>query len=123
MLGQHRAGWARRTYTGTLYGKKVTEWVSSGKYHNVEQLSNTRRKHEVCYVETFIMILWILADILQDLHDVHDRLQDLTQMLHHHILPFNMIMLKQKIKFDDVVKQRGIMGTVNLTVKQPLLQI
>lgn len=89
----------------------------------MEQLSNTRRKHEVCYVETFFMILWILADILQDLHDVHDRLQDLTQMLHHHILPFNMIMLKQKIKFDDVVKQRGIMGVVNLTVKQPLLQI
>lgn len=31
--------------------------------------------------------------------------------------------MKQKIKFDDVVKQRGIMGVVNLTVKQPLLQI
>ena len=31
--------------------------------------------------------------------------------------------MKQKIQFDDVVKQRGIKGVVNFTVKQPPLHI
>lgn len=39
---------------------------------------------------TFIVDFWILADILQDLHDVHDRLQDLSKMIQrYHILCLN----------------------------------
>lgn len=31
------------------------------------------------YVGTFVISFWILADILQDLHDVHERLEDLKK--------------------------------------------
>lgn len=33
------------------------------------------------YFSTFIVSLWAFADILQDLHDVHDCLQDLKAMI------------------------------------------
>lgn len=38
---------------------------------------------EVIYVGTFVMSLWIFANILQDLHDVHDRFQNLTKTIIH----------------------------------------
>lgn len=38
----------------------------------------------VCCVATFFMSLWILADILQHLHEIHDCLQDLTKTLYNH---------------------------------------
>lgn len=36
------------------------------------------------YVSTFVMSLWIFANILQDLHDVHDRFQNLTKTIAHY---------------------------------------
>lgn len=54
-----------------------------GKVETPERGAKTvsEREREAVCVGTFVVGLWTLANVLQDLHDVHDRLQNLTKMV------------------------------------------
>lgn len=51
------------------------------KVETPERGAKTVSEREAICVGTFVVGLWILANVLQDLHDVHDRLQNLTKMV------------------------------------------
>lgn len=58
------------------YSIQENERFKEGCWQIVTSHGNTQH-----YFSTFIMSLWVFADILQDLHDVHDCLQDLKVMI------------------------------------------